>query len=107
MAAGSFKSLEIEMSKKLSPVQVRNAYARASLRAHNVVRASQIDLFAATDEQMADERGAAQCAAGFAAQALAKLENGDYDAFLTNLRLAGDFAEDATTSYHNRTATTK
>lgn len=83
--------------------QIRNAYDRATTNAWNAVKASQIENFAATPEQMASERGAMQCAAGMAASALAKLENGDLDGFLTSMRLAGTFAQEATVLHYNRT----
>jgi hypothetical protein len=82
--------------------QVSNAYDRAATLAWNTVKASQETMFAATPAQMSSERGAAQCAAGMAAQALAKLENGDYEGFLTSMRLAGGFANDASDSYFAR-----
>lgn len=82
--------------------QIANAYARAAALAWDAVKADQVTHFCATPLQMSDERGAAQCAAGFAAQAIAKLDNGDLDGFLTSLRLAGTFAEDATNSRQKR-----
>lgn len=83
--------------------QISNAYSRAANLAWEKVKADQINFFAATPEQMSSERGAAQCAAGMAAQALAKLENGDLDGFLTSMRLAGTFAQDASDARYART----
>lgn len=83
--------------------QIANASNRASKLAWEAVKADQIDNFAATPKQMSDERGGAMCAAQCAAQALGKLENGDLDGFLTSLRLAGQFAQDATVLHYNRT----
>ena len=83
--------------------QIKNAYERAAADAHKLASASQIVNFAAAPAQLASERGGAACAAGFAAQALANLANGDYDKFLTDLRLAGQFANEASDEYLNRT----
>lgn len=82
--------------------QIRNAYDRAATLAWNAVKADQIKSFAATPSQMSSERGSAQCAAGMAAQALAHLENGDYEHFLTCMRLAGGFANNASDDYLER-----
>ena len=82
--------------------QIRNAYDRAAAQGHSVTSADQVTYFAAPAVKLADERGAVQCAAGFAAQALAKLENGDLDGFLASMRLAGTFANDASVSYYAR-----
>lgn len=83
--------------------QISNAYDRAANLAWNATQGSQIIAFAATPEQMSQERGAMQCAAGFAAQALARLENGDIEGFLTCMRLAGDMTKDASLLHYNRT----
>jgi len=85
-----------------SEKQVSNAYDRAATLAWNVVKADQIENFAATPAQLSSERGAMQCAAGMAAQALARLENGDLEGFLTSMRLAGSFTQDASDSFYAR-----
>jgi hypothetical protein len=88
--------------KTLTAKQIRNAYDRAAADARKLAVSSQIEMFAATPEQLADERGAAMCAAGYAAQALANLKAGNYELFLTDLRLAGTFANDATDTFYTR-----
>jgi hypothetical protein len=82
--------------------QISNAHTRAAKLARDVALNDQLQNFAATDKQMAEERGAAMCAAGFAASALGKLENGDYEGFLSCMRLAAGFAKDASEAHGNR-----
>jgi hypothetical protein len=82
--------------------QIRNAYDRAARKAWDVVNASQIEAFAADPKALADERGSATCAAACAAQAVARLENGDYEGFLTSLRLAGQFVDTASDRFYAR-----
>jgi hypothetical protein len=88
--------------KPLTPKQISNAYDRAAKIAHALVSADQQVNFAATTEQLRSERGAAQCAAGFAAQALANLQAGNYQQFLTDIKLAGDFAKQADDARYKR-----
>lgn len=86
-----------------SDLCIKRAYDRAAEKAWNVTREDQIARFAASEKQMSDERGSVQCAAGFAAQALAKLDNGDLDGFLASMRLAGQFSQQASDAFYSRT----
>lgn len=88
--------------KNLTAKQISNSYDRAARLGWQIVNESQKANFAAPAEKLASERGNVVCAAGFAAQALANLQNGDYQAFLTDLRLAGKFAQDADSEFHDR-----
>ncbi len=88
---------------KFTAKQISNAHSRTSSLAYDVVLADQTNNFAATEEQLTSERGAAMCAAGFAAAAVAHLQNGDYQRFLTDIGLAGTFAAEADSLRFNRT----
>jgi len=83
--------------------QISNAHSRAAQKASEAAHESQKINFAATDKDLASERGSAMTAAGFAASALAHLENGNYARFLTCMRLSGDFAKDADFAHSKRT----
>jgi hypothetical protein len=87
---------------KFTEKQITNAYDRAAKVAWDVVNESQTDNFGADGLAMADERGSATCAAACAARAVKLLENGDYEGFLTNVRLAGQFANTASERYYAR-----
>lgn len=86
----------------LTDRQITNRYNNAASDAYRVTSASMVEHFAASEAQLIDERGNAQCAAGFAAQAIAKLANNDYEGFLSSMRLAGAFAEKASAAYYTR-----
>jgi hypothetical protein len=83
--------------------QITNAHTRAASLAFEAAKASQGELFAATLTQMTGERGHAMNAAGFAASALAHLENGNYESFITCMSLAADFTKDARDNFYART----
>jgi hypothetical protein len=82
--------------------QIENVHDRAAKLANVVVKADQQDHFAAARGPIDAERGDAMNAAGFAARALALLENGDYDGFLTCLSLAGQFNTKARDAAYRR-----
>jgi hypothetical protein len=83
--------------------QISNAHTKAATLAFEAASKSQGELFAASLSQMTHERGHAMNAAGFAASALAKLENGDYEGFITCMSLAADFTKDARDAFYART----
>jgi hypothetical protein len=87
---------------RLTDRQISNAGQRASRMAYEAVNQSQIEMFGATEEQMSSERGNVANAAQCAAMALGRLESGDYEGFLSMLRLAGQFAEPASDVYYRR-----
>ena len=83
--------------------QISNAHTRAATSAFNAANKSQDEHFAATLAQMRSERGAAMNAAGFAASALAHLENGNYESFITCMGLVSDFTKETHRAYYART----
>ena len=84
--------------------QINNAYDRAAKQARDSAKSSQAMYPAKGEHESASERGNAMCAAGFAAQALMHLQNGDYELFLTDLRLAGEFAGKGSNEFYERKA---
>jgi hypothetical protein len=82
--------------------QIGNARNRVSRTVCALVKQNQTSTPMPVGGSGVSERGLAANAASFAQAALLHLENGDYDRFLTNLRIAGEFAADATTLAYKR-----
>jgi hypothetical protein len=87
---------------KMTRRKIDNAANRAAKLAHEVVNASQIAHFAASDADMRSERGDAANAAAMAAAALQHLAAGEYSDFQTCLSLAGQFNQKARDAAYKR-----